>query len=390
MFKSIMITTFSALALMTNLIAGEAPKMVIAFQGSTPTLDGIIQNGEWDDCDMYTGVKTWESDTKPPSQDSLDLSVKMWIKHDGTSLYFAFDVMDDVLYGFDINRWVHANNPDANEMSPKGWPWWGDGVEIMMNSTYKWQATGGCAGDGRSWQVVTSTHKSTLHGLEQGGLMAGEPRATAWNVYEQWAANGDMQVAVRLKDKTEGRGYVIEWRINPNPCMQIDENSFFDLSKAGMVGLNIEIQDLDEQEKGAGNWSNMHHIDYLSKVGSNSKTDLRSFSTLSILPEKLPSRIMADKNNITTFQLAQNVPNPFNPTTTINYVLPHSASVQIGIYNTQGQLVRSLVNSHQARGSHSALWDARDDSGRRVASGIYFYKMSTPDFTKTRKLLLVE
>ncbi len=96
-----------------------------------------------------------------------------------------------------------------------------------------------------------------------------------------------MEASVRLKDKDEGRGYVIEWRINPNPCMKIDKTTFVDLSKETKLGFNVEFQDLDEKEKGEGNWSNMHHIDYWAKIASNKKTDLKSFGTLIVKPAKM-------------------------------------------------------------------------------------------------------
>jgi hypothetical protein len=124
--------------------------------------------------------------------------------------------------------------------------------------------------------------------LGTGGLSSGLPlTANVWARYERWIRNGDMVAAVRLKDEEEGRGYVFEWRINPNPCMKIDESTFVDLSKETKVGLNIELQDLDEQEKGKGNWSDMHHIDYWSKVAPSRKTDLKSFGTLIIKPTKM-------------------------------------------------------------------------------------------------------
>jgi hypothetical protein len=387
--KHIALAFFVALFLST-LIAGEAPKTLTAWLGSTPIVDGILEEGEWADAEFFDGVADWQSDTAPASRDKDDLSVKAWVKHDGTSLYFAFDVLDDVLYGFDIDRWVHSNNPNANDMNSKGWPWWGDGVEIMMNSTYTWNSTGGCAGDGRSWQVVTSTHKSTMHGLEQGGLMAGEPRTTAWDTYAEWASNGDMQAAVRLKDKSEGRGYVIEWRINPNPCMQINASTFVDLSRESKVGLNFEIQDLDEKEKGDGNWSNMHHIDYWTKVGSSGKTDLRSFGTLVIKPDKKSTAVRNEESQIMDYELLQNYPNPFNPSTTIRYHLPSSSGVQLAIYSSKGQLVRSLVNAEKKEGLHSIVWDGLDNSGDEAASGVYFCQLRTSDFSQTRKLLLME
>lgn len=267
---------------------GGYPDTLTAYLGETPTLDGFIGEGEYDDAEKILGVSGWHSDTPPASENAKDLSVVGWVKHDGNSLYLAFDVTDDVIYGFDTERWLPSGNPDANKLNyDKGWPFWGDGIEIMMNSTYKWDDTGRCVGDGRSWQFCCSTNKSVLGGLGAGGLSSGLPlNEEVWNRYEGWIRNGDMEAAVRLKDKDEGRGYVFEWRINPNPCMMIDDTTYVDLSKETKVGFNIELQDLDEKEKGEGNFSNMHHIDYWAKVASNRKTDLKSFGTLIIKPEK--------------------------------------------------------------------------------------------------------
>jgi SSS family solute:Na+ symporter len=269
--------------------AGEYPDAITAYLGKTPKLDGLIAKGEYDDAVKIVGVAGWKSDTPPACENSKDLSVVFYIKHDGNSLFFAFDITDDVIYGFDIDRWLPENNPEANKLSiNKGWPFWGDGIELMLNSTFKWEANSRCVGDGRSWQFCCSTNKSILGGLGRGGLSSGLPlNEEVWARYENWIKNGDMEAAVRLKEKTEGRGYIIEWRINPNPCMKTDETSYVDLKKETKVGFNVEIQDLDEKEKGEGNWSSMHHIDYWSRVDSNSKTDLKSFGTLIIKPDKM-------------------------------------------------------------------------------------------------------
>ncbi|MCK0160543.1 hypothetical protein [Allomuricauda sp. F6463D] len=268
---------------------GAYPDTLTAYLGTTPKLDGFISKGEYDDAEKIIGVKGWHSDTPPASEKKEDLSVVGWVKHDGRSLYFAFDVTDDIIYGFDTKRWLPSNNPDANNLNiEKGWPFWGDGIELMMNSTYQWEDNSRCVGDGRSWQFCCSTNKSILGGLGVGGLSSGLPLNTeVWERYEKWIRNGDMEASVRLKDKAEGRGYIIEWRINPNPCMKIDETNFVDLSKETKVGFNVEIQDLDEKENGEGNFSNMHHIDYWSKVSTNRKTDLKSFGTLIIKPIKM-------------------------------------------------------------------------------------------------------
>jgi len=272
-----------------TLNAGEFPDTITVYLGSTPKLDGIIRDGEYDDAVKIVGVAGWKSDTPPACENSKDLSVVFYIKHDGNSLYFAFDITDDVIYGFDIDRWLPENNPDANNLNiNKGWPFWGDGIELMINSTYKWEVNSRCVGDGRSWQFCCSTNKSVLGGLGSGGLSSGLPLTDGvWARYENWIKNGDMEAAVRLKDKKEVRGYIIEWRINPKPCMKTDETSYVDLSKETKIGFNVELQDLDEKEKGEGNWSSMHHIDYWSRVEPNSKTDLISFGTLIIKPDKM-------------------------------------------------------------------------------------------------------
>lgn len=280
---------YSIFLLSIKAYAGIYPDTITVYKGSTPVLDGYITDGEYNDAVKIAGVKGWKSDTPPACENSKDLSVVLYVKHDGNSLYFAFDITDDVLYGFDTERWLPNDNPDANKLHiKKGWPFWGDGIELMMNSTYKWNDKSRCVGDGRSWQFCCSTNKSVLGGLGVGGLSSGLPLTNeVWERYENWIKNGDMEAAVRLKDKDEGRGYIIEWRINPNPCMMVNQKNSIDLSKEVKVGFNVEIQDLDEKEKGDGNWANMHHIDYWTRVDPNSKTDLKSFGTLIIKPERM-------------------------------------------------------------------------------------------------------
>jgi M6 family metalloprotease-like protein len=99
-----------------------------------------------------------------------------------------------------------------------------------------------------------------------------------------------------------------------------------------------------------------------------------------------------DVDNIppTDFSLRQNYPNPFNPTTTITYSLPEAARVQLDIYNLKGQLVKTLVNGDEPAGMHSVVWDGRDSNNAAVASGVYFYRVSTPQATQTKRMLLMK
>lgn len=90
------------------------------------------------------------------------------------------------------------------------------------------------------------------------------------------------------------------------------------------------------------------------------------------------------------FTLEQNYPNPFNPGTFIQYKLPRDEKVVLKIYNLLGQKIRTLVDREQKAGVHKIRWDGKDDLGREVASGIYFYKIKAGSFTKTRKMLLLK
>ncbi|MFH1891147.1 MAG: T9SS type A sorting domain-containing protein [Candidatus Zixiibacteriota bacterium] len=90
------------------------------------------------------------------------------------------------------------------------------------------------------------------------------------------------------------------------------------------------------------------------------------------------------------YSLAQNYPNPFNPTTVISYNLPSASHVRLSVYNLLGQNVRTLVDGESTAGAHREIWDATDDGGNPVASGVYFYRLETTDFTQTKKMLLAK
>jgi hypothetical protein len=91
----------------------------------------------------------------------------------------------------------------------------------------------------------------------------------------------------------------------------------------------------------------------------------------------------------TAFRLLQNVPNPFNPMTTIAFELPENTEVNLAVYNLVGQRVRVLVLEARGAGRYQVIWDARDDLGRDVSSGVYFYRLKAGDYLATRRMLLV-
>lgn len=259
--------------------AADAPRTVDAWLGKTPKLDGVLSPGEWADATRFDGVLNW-THTFSPTTDPKDLALTGWVKHDGKRLFFAFDITDDFLYGIDTPRWLPLENPKAHELTPEGYPWFGDEMEILINATGKWTAHENAAGNGSSWQMVCNLTKSRLGGVGKGGLLEGEPRSKpeAWNTYRRWIETGAQQAVARVKPS--GKGYIIEWAISFDPCLKVGAGTFYS-TKMGdrSVGLNIALGDLDTPESGVGNFGHFHHEDWFSG-DPKLRTELREWGTL--------------------------------------------------------------------------------------------------------------
>lgn len=92
----------------------------------------------------------------------------------------------------------------------------------------------------------------------------------------------------------------------------------------------------------------------------------------------------------TVFSLRQNYPNPFNPSTTIQFDLPTPSFVKLEVFDARGQRVATLANRPFAAGIHREQWLGQNDAGRQVASGLYFYRISSDDVVETRRMLLLK
>jgi len=87
--------------------------------------------------------------------------------------------------------------------------------------------------------------------------------------------------------------------------------------------------------------------------------------------------------------LYQSAPNPCNRGTVINYQLAKTGQVCIKVYNTLGQVVKTIVSASQEPGYHAVKWDGRDEAGRQAASGIYFYRLASSEFNSTKKMVVL-
>ena len=100
--------------------------------------------------------------------------------------------------------------------------------------------------------------------------------------------------------------------------------------------------------------------------------------------------IEEDVNPPVSGLLLTNYPNPFNPSTTINYNVPADGNVMLNIYNARGQLVNTLVSEHKIKGNHQVVWHGKDASGSSVASGLYFTRLVSGGKSISGKMLLMK
>lgn len=92
------------------------------------------------------------------------------------------------------------------------------------------------------------------------------------------------------------------------------------------------------------------------------------------------------------YKLKQNFPNPFNPSTTISFSLKNDANVSLDIYNTKGQLIKTLVSNEKYSGGneYNVSWNGTDENGKSVSSGVYFYKLKANNFTDIKKAVFLK
>ena len=136
----------------------------------------------------------------------------------------------------------------------------------------------------------------------------------------------------------------------------------------------------------------------VSVIGPNGNVESDAFTSI-VTPQDLANAVLSIRldsiGQPKLTRLLQNFPNPFNPETWIPYQLETPADVTFQIYDTSGDLVRTLDLGFKGQGfymtrTRAAYWDGRNNLGEQVASGVYFYSLNAPDFSGTRKMLILK
>ena len=211
----------------------------------------------------------------------------------------------------------------------------------------------------------------------------------------------EMAIAVSLQDFAELKGYGLSVSYDPQLLAYVGtevENSILgtgefaeghvvaskdglvslvaygDVGTEGDLGLNLVFRSLREIEDS--------YIEILNGELRDGNYGLNSLDTpVSVRIQTRPE----------VYALRNNYPNPFNPETTLKYDLPDAGDVKLEVYNMLGQVVRTLVNERQTAGRYAVQWDATNDRGQSMSSGIYFYRVQVGgEFTDVKKMLLLK
>jgi len=130
---------------------------------------------------------------------------------------------------------------------------------------------------------------------------------------------------------------------------------------------------------------------YYWRVSSKNTNGSSSYSSIGVFKSGGVTDVSKEQLVLpTAFELSQNYPNPFNPTTKITYALPQNSYVSIKVYDMLGREVRSLVNNEMLAGNHSVDWNGENNSGFKVASGTYVYRITAGSFVAVKKMILIK
>ncbi|MHB8904810.1 MAG: fibronectin type III domain-containing protein [Melioribacteraceae bacterium] len=180
---------------------------------------------------------------------------------------------------------------------------------------------------------------------------------------------------------------VLTWKI-PVPTdshlkydLQYSKNSDFSSAqtKANLNEPVAQVTGLDQ--------NSTYYWRVLSKTDNGSTS---SYSTTGSFKTSGATAVEEQETIPTAYELSQNYPNPFNPTTRINFAIPQNSFVTIKVYDMLGREVKTLINQQMVSGNHSIDWNADNNLGIKVATGMYIYRITAGNFVSTKKMVLIK
>jgi hypothetical protein len=191
-------------------------------------------------------------------------------------------------------------------------------------------------------------------------------------------------VAVTAEQQFDPEGLLIHW--NPNTETDLGGYRVYRGTEEGFtpdLDTNLLTSTCDTMvTDGDWRWDNRYYYKIVAFDIHGNESDVVLVSPDGVTGEETPDTPLAS-------YLSQNFPNPFNPLTRIDFGLKARGAVSLRIYDVAGRLVRVLVDEERGAGHYTEEWNGRDNNGRTVASGIYFYAIEAGGFRQTRKMVLL-
>jgi len=175
--------------------------------------------------------------------------------------------------------------------------------------------------------------------------------------------------------------------VHAEDCTVYDEDMGFGewAISNGAAGDTCRVDNYAEYDYVPMNGDNVYVRGVVSFVFGNYKIEPRGNEDIAVNPTGVSGDYFGGK-----FGLAQNMPNPFNPKTTIAFNLTAPGDVTLEVYDVAGRRVVTLLDRHMDAGAHVAQWDGKTSDGERAASGVYFYKLAAGDERTSRKMVLLK
>jgi hypothetical protein len=300
---------------------------------------------------------------------SADLQLKGYVVTDGDNLYIGMDVTDDLPHG-------------------DGQAWAGDGFDFFSSLYDVRTLTSLWRGDDEQGGAVTDPNTGGAYRLS---LAIGASQGDHWGYGggNTWAGPAGAEYAQDIFDG----GYIVELKI-PYATLDTKFNGGSFKPEEGMLLCGkIDLNDNDTET--ASNTRSLQN--HWGDVPGNNNSWMRAEAwatpfvvTSTHIVKDWTAVDTKEANAPNTFALSRNYPNPFNPSTTMNYQLSHASDVSIVVYDLLGKEIRTLVEGKMQAGTYTVSWDGTNNAGLHVSSGMYFCKMVSSGFTKIQKMTLLK
>jgi len=218
---------------------------------------------------------------------------------------------------------------------------------------------------------------------------------------DRWSSDGKTSINIETKQNDLMQVELILERIGQDISINVSEGDYFDARyQVSPLLTNISADSTISLFclTGLGESGSQTMGDIIAEINISNRSDVTQLVVLFYrVWDESANVVESGQINLDIesflpdeFSLKQNFPNPFNPNTTIRYTLPRPADVTLSIFNIRGELVNTLVSKIEEGGYHQVIWNGATIHGKLVSAGVYFYRISTSEFTDTKKMVLLK